>query len=170
MRYPRFLCFERVATFPLSTSSCDTPAALCFELEFAICDFRLSSRGSVNQISVSLGALSHAQMSEPAAPINLRVVDQNGDELAFKLKPDTKLEKLFAAYAGQKGLDVKSVAFSFDGERLKNEDTPKMFEMQDSDQSEYSLLFVRVCSFISLTHQPFPFTLSHYQSMSISNS
>jgi len=75
-------------------------------------------------------------MSEPGAPINLRVVDHNGDELSFKLKPETKLEKLFVAYAGQKGLDVKSVTFSYDGQRLKNEDTPKMCEMQDSDQSE----------------------------------
>ena len=69
----------------------------------------------------------------------LTVKDQTGDEMSFKVKKETKLGKIFRAYADSKGVDMASLRFSLDGERLNGENTPKMLELEDGDQIDVSL-------------------------------
>jgi hypothetical protein len=47
----------------------------------------------------------------PAAPINITVRDQNQGELHFKLKPSTKMAKIFDAYCQKKGLAVNTLKY-----------------------------------------------------------
>ncbi|GLC44482.1 hypothetical protein PLESTM_001604700 [Pleodorina starrii] len=49
--------------------------------------------------------------------INLVVKDQTGNEVHFKVKMKTKLEKVFNAYCNKKGVEPSSVRFLFDGTR-----------------------------------------------------
>jgi len=67
-------------------------------------------------------------------PISIRVRDQQGDEVTFKVKKSTKMAKIFNAYAMQKGVEVKTLRFRLDGEMIGPDNTPKMLELEDNDQ------------------------------------
>jgi len=67
-------------------------------------------------------------------PITIRVKDQTGEETMFKIKKSTKMSKVFTAYAQRKGVEVTSLRFLLDGERINDTDTPKMLELEDEDQ------------------------------------
>ncbi len=67
-------------------------------------------------------------------PITIRVKDQTGEETMFKIKKSTKMIKVFSAYAQRKGVEVSSIRFLLDGERILDTDTPKMLELEDEDQ------------------------------------
>ena len=80
--------------------------------------------------------------------MQIRVRNQAGDEVTFKVKPETKFGKIFEAYAGQKGIDVKAVTFQFDGTRVKPDETPKMLEV--SRPFHFCLLHI----FLSISTHP----------------
>ena len=42
--------------------------------------------------------------------------------------------QVFEAYADRKGVDVASLRFLLDGERINETDSPKMLELEDEDQ------------------------------------
>ncbi|KAG2434201.1 hypothetical protein HXX76_007927 [Chlamydomonas incerta] len=65
--------------------------------------------------------------------INLVVKDQTGNEVHFKVKMKTRLEKVFNAYCNKKGQDPASVRFLFDGQRINPDATPEQLDMQDGD-------------------------------------
>lgn len=44
------------------------------------------------------------------------------------------MSKVFNAYAQKKGVDVKSIRFLIDGDRIDNDATPKTLELEDDDQ------------------------------------
>mmetsp|Transcript_25065 Transcript_25065/g.53016 ORF Transcript_25065/g.53016 Transcript_25065/m.53016 type:complete len:196 (+) Transcript_25065:185-772(+) len=67
-------------------------------------------------------------------PITIRVKDQTGEETMFKIKKSTKMSKVFTAYAARKGVEVASLRFLLDGERIGPDETPKMLELEDEDQ------------------------------------
>ncbi|KAL3798993.1 hypothetical protein HJC23_005132 [Cyclotella cryptica] len=58
----------------------------------------------------------------------------NGEELFFKVKRNTKMSKIFNAYATRKGVQSSAIRFLLDGERVRPDDTPKMLELEDQDQ------------------------------------
>lgn len=68
------------------------------------------------------------------APITLKVRDSTGDEMVFRVKRGTQMRKIFEAYAQRLGVSAATLKFSIDGERIKDEDTPKMLELQNDDQ------------------------------------
>ena len=72
-------------------------------------------------------------MSE-AETISLKVKDQNGTEVQFRVKKTTKMEKIFVAYANRKGISIDQIRFQLDGERVNPNQTPKMLELEDGDQ------------------------------------
>ena len=74
-------------------------------------------------------------MEEPVV-IQLMVRDQEGTEVAFKVKKDTKISKILEKYAEQKGVAVNSLVFLIDGKHLKHEtlETVKTLELEDGDQ------------------------------------
>ncbi|CAK7203307.1 SUMO protein smt3 [Sporothrix eucalyptigena] len=67
--------------------------------------------------------------------LNIKVTDNN-NEVFFKIKRTTKLEKLMAAFCDRQGKSLSSVRFLFDGQRVQPSDTPDTLEMQDSDTLE----------------------------------
>jgi small ubiquitin-related modifier len=79
-------------------------------------------------------------MSEEAEkkPDTITIVlsDQAGEKMHFKVKKETKFQKVFDAYATRLGVPVTSLTFRFDGERITAEHTPKMLEMEDEDMIE----------------------------------
>ena len=85
------------------------------------------------------GGGEDGEESDIGKTLLLTVKDQTGDEMSFKVKKETKLGKIFKAYADSKGVDVKSLRFQLDGERLTENNTPKMLELEDGDQIDVSL-------------------------------
>lgn len=65
--------------------------------------------------------------------IEIKAVDAENCEMRFKIRPNTPLKKLMAAYCAQKCIDINSLRFAFNGDRVQGTDTPKNLEMQDGD-------------------------------------
>ena len=64
----------------------------------------------------------------PAAPpsnehLNIKVTDGN-NEVFFKIKKSTKLEKLMKAFCERQGKDLRSARFLFEGQKVQPTDTP----------------------------------------------
>ncbi|OAA59638.1 ubiquitin-like modifier [Niveomyces insectorum RCEF 264] len=78
---------------------------------------------------------SGAPAPAPVEHLNIKVTDNN-NEVFFKIKRTTKLEKLMAAFCERQGKSMSSVRFLFDGQRVQLSDTPESLEMQDSDTLE----------------------------------
>jgi hypothetical protein len=55
--------------------------------------------------------------------LNIKVTDNN-NEVFFKIKRTTKLEKLMGAFCERQGKSQSSVRFLFDGTRVQGTDTP----------------------------------------------
>jgi len=65
--------------------------------------------------------------------INLKVAGQDGSVVQFKIKKHTPLRKLMQAYCDRQGLQISLVRFRFDGNPVKETDTPEGLEMEDED-------------------------------------
>eukprot|EP00461_Guttulinopsis_vulgaris_P004540 UN04542 len=75
-------------------------------------------------------------MSEqaPAAnQLNIKVRSQQGEEVYFKIKPHTTMQKIINAFADRIGVDPGSLRLTFDGSRVKPEDTAESLDLQDND-------------------------------------
>jgi len=70
---------------------------------------------------------------EKPTTISIKVKDQQENEVFFKVKRHTKMEKLMGAYAQQQGRDLGSLRFTFEGSRIQKTDTPELLEMDDGD-------------------------------------
>ena len=66
--------------------------------------------------------------------INIKVKAQDGTEIYFKIKRTTQLKKLMDAYCQRQGLANNQCRFIFDGERVKDDDTPDGLEMENGDE------------------------------------
>ncbi|KAI5454807.1 SUMO protein smt3 [Naganishia albida] len=67
------------------------------------------------------------------------VTSTDGNEVFFKIKRTTKLNKLKNAYAERVGKQVTSIRFFYDGRRVQDEDTPESLELEDGDAIEVQL-------------------------------
>jgi hypothetical protein len=76
----------------------------------------------------------HGENGAPSAPnegaaggaaehLNIKVTDNN-NEVFFKIKRSTKLEKLMTAFCDRQGKAISSVRFLFEGQRVQPADTP----------------------------------------------
>ena len=82
----------------------------------------------------SLPHLSHFFFFTETLTIGIK--DQNDQVIHFKIKPTTKLEKVFKTYAERKGISLTACRFMIDGERVPEGATPKELEMKDQDEIE----------------------------------
>ncbi|KAL2466970.1 Small ubiquitin-related modifier 2 [Abeliophyllum distichum] len=71
--------------------------------------------------------------------INLKVKGQDGSEVVFRIKRSTQLKKLMNAYCDRQSVDFNSIAFLFDGRRLRGEQTPDELEMEEGDEIDAML-------------------------------
>lgn len=69
-------------------------------------------------------------------PLNIKVNDNNNNELRFKIRRWTKLEKLMKAFFERNGKVPETVRFFYDGRRILASDTPDSCEMEDGDTIE----------------------------------
>jgi len=67
-------------------------------------------------------------------PFSKHFFYQNGEETQFKIKKTTKMGKVFKAYAERKGISQQTLRFLLDGERVNDDQTAKMLELEDGDQ------------------------------------
>ncbi|KAJ8648856.1 hypothetical protein MRB53_001879 [Persea americana] len=76
---------------------------------------------------------------DQSAHINLKVKGQDGNEVFFRIKRSTQLRKLMTAYCDRQSVDFNSIAFLFDGRRLRVDQTPDELEMEDGDEIDAML-------------------------------
>ena len=79
-------------------------------------------------------AAGPAPATPPAPSLNIRLHKvPEGEDVFFKVKTTTKLQKVFDAYATARypGRDLR---FLLDGERLRGDQTPADVDMEDGDQ------------------------------------
>ncbi|KAK9146007.1 hypothetical protein Sjap_005910 [Stephania japonica] len=76
---------------------------------------------------------------QSGAHINLKVKGQDGNEVFFRIKRSTQLRKLMTAYCDRQSVEFNSIAFLFDGRRLRAEQTPDELEMEDGDEIDAML-------------------------------
>eukprot|EP00621_Florenciella_sp_RCC1693_P005895 CAMPEP_0182533284 /NCGR_PEP_ID=MMETSP1323-20130603/13476_1 /TAXON_ID=236787 /ORGANISM="Florenciella parvula, Strain RCC1693" /LENGTH=94 /DNA_ID=CAMNT_0024743149 /DNA_START=65 /DNA_END=349 /DNA_ORIENTATION=+ len=76
---------------------------------------------------------------EKGETITIRVRDQTGEETFFKVKKSTRFEKVFSTYAQRKGVNVASLRFLIDGERINPSQSPAELDMEDQDQIDCML-------------------------------
>lgn len=67
--------------------------------------------------------------------LSIKVKDQQGGELAFKIKRNTKLSKVKEAFCKNKGLDPNHVRFMFDDHRIAHDETPNDLDIENDDVS-----------------------------------
>eukprot|EP00005_Dracoamoeba_jomungandri_P005560 CAMPEP_0174260184 /NCGR_PEP_ID=MMETSP0439-20130205/9174_1 /TAXON_ID=0 /ORGANISM="Stereomyxa ramosa, Strain Chinc5" /LENGTH=97 /DNA_ID=CAMNT_0015344375 /DNA_START=29 /DNA_END=322 /DNA_ORIENTATION=+ len=65
--------------------------------------------------------------------ISLKVVDQESNEVYFKIKKQTQLRKLMDAYCLRQAQNPSAVRFLYDGNRVQPEQTPEELGMEDDD-------------------------------------
>ncbi|KAG4112081.1 hypothetical protein ERO13_D13G141600v2 [Gossypium hirsutum] len=88
------------------------------------------------------GVTNQEEDKKPAdqtAHINLKVKGQDGNEVFFRIKRSTQLKKLMNAYCDRQSVDFNSIAFLFDGRRLRVEETPDELEMEEGDEIDAML-------------------------------
>ncbi|XP_021755686.1 small ubiquitin-related modifier 1-like [Chenopodium quinoa] len=76
---------------------------------------------------------------DQSAHINLKVKGQDGNEVFFRIKRSTQLKKLMNAYCDRQSVEFDSIAFLFDGRRLRADQTPDELEMEDGDEIDAML-------------------------------
>ncbi|APA15256.1 predicted protein [Sclerotinia sclerotiorum 1980 UF-70] len=70
--------------------------------------------------------------SDKPKTIPIKVVDQQGTEITFKIKRNKPLQKIIDAYCSHKEIrDQKMVRFTFDGDRVQTNDTADSLEMDE---------------------------------------
>mmetsp|Transcript_5040 Transcript_5040/g.12173 ORF Transcript_5040/g.12173 Transcript_5040/m.12173 type:complete len:96 (-) Transcript_5040:85-372(-) len=68
-----------------------------------------------------------------AEHINLKVKGQDGNIVHFKIKRKTQLKKLMEAYCSRQSLQFDQIRFLFDGNRLRENQTPEELDMDNDD-------------------------------------
>ncbi|NXK38973.1 SUMO3 protein, partial [Piprites chloris] len=68
--------------------------------------------------------------------ISLKVAGQGGSAVQFKPKRLAPLGELLQAYCGRQGLSMRQIRFRFNGQSVKEADTPAQLEMEDEDKTD----------------------------------
>lgn len=61
--------------------------------------------------------------SEEKEMLNIRVINQEGNEIHFKIRPTTQFKKLFNAYCDRMAVSSDAIRFLFNGQRIQPDDT-----------------------------------------------
>ena len=65
--------------------------------------------------------------------ITLKVVTQDGNEIFFKLRMATPMQRLMTAFCNRQGVSMNSIRFLFDGSRVSPNQTPHELELEEGD-------------------------------------
>jgi hypothetical protein len=101
---------------------------------------KLQLRQRLQELGQQLQELRRQQQQQQAPvanaqPKTLTLVfqDQNQAQMHFKVKPTTRFHKFMKVYADLKQLDVTSLLFLYDGERLNPYQCPEDLCLEDGD-------------------------------------
>ena len=78
-------------------------------------------------------AMGDEEKKEGLEHLNIKVVTQDGNEIHFKCKQTTPLQKLMHAFCNRQGWSMGTVRFLFDGNLIRERDTPAQLDMEDND-------------------------------------
>ncbi|OAF64618.1 Small ubiquitin-related modifier 1 [Intoshia linei] len=65
--------------------------------------------------------------------INLKVCEQEGTEVLFKIKRTTPMRKLMKAFTEKTAMRYETSRFRFDGDPINETDTPNSLGLEDGD-------------------------------------
>ena len=94
----------------------------------------MENSGAPAQTAAAAGGDTQTAQPAGAEQLNIKVKAQDGTEIFFKIKKSTQLKKLMEAYCQRQGLSNNQCRFIFDGERIKDDDTPETLEMDNGDE------------------------------------
>eukprot|EP00439_Symbiodinium_sp_Y106_P047030 s1620_g6.t1 len=95
---------------------------------------RFCSRDELAKLRpTKLTVIAMAEGGDAPQHIQLKVKDQQGSEVQFKIKKTTPLRKLMDAYCSRLGLQASQVRFMVDGERIAADDTAEKLGLEDED-------------------------------------
>ncbi|CAN1161132.1 Small ubiquitin-related modifier 2 [Linum perenne] len=84
-----------------------------------------------------------AEENKPAVvegpPINIKVLAQDGTEVCFRIRRRAQLQMLMEAYSKRQSVELRSIAFLYDGRRLRANQTPDEVGMEDGDEIDAML-------------------------------
>ncbi|KAH9606289.1 hypothetical protein KSS87_014957 [Heliosperma pusillum] len=84
---------------------------------------------------------SAEEAAKPAADrpkIIISIQDKSGTK-QYRVYADDKFEQLFKRYAEKLKIGLEKLVFSFDGDKINPDSTPKSLEMEDDDQIEVNV-------------------------------
>ena len=90
------------------------------------------------QLDMEDGDVIHVEVRQAASSssaelMTLRVIDEDGAEVYFTLKPTTPLKKLMHVYCNRKGVPLSNMRFLLDGQRIDEAKTPGEMGMEDGE-------------------------------------
>ena len=92
---------------------------------------------TAEKLGLKTGTVIYATSS---ACIAIRIKDQCGEESLVRIKTTTRMGKVFKCYAHHKGVHESNLRFLLDGERICDQDTPMMLDLEDDDQIDVILV------------------------------
>ena len=89
---------------------------------------------SGEQIGDSLDPSTEATITTDQPTVNIIIKDPQGEEIYFKVKRSAKMRKLFNAYCKRSNVDISTIRFFYQGERIDDDKTPDDLHLQDKDR------------------------------------
>ncbi|KAK9276821.1 hypothetical protein L1049_006358 [Liquidambar formosana] len=87
-----------------------------------------------SSVQSSLESVANQQPNPPCERAKIIISVQDKDGLKqFRMYMDDKFERLFKMYADKVKLDLQSLAFCFDGDKISSSTTPDGLGMEDND-------------------------------------
>ena len=75
----------------------------------------------------------HLQRLDTDDTLNLKVECSTGEEIFFKCKMDTRMEKLMSAFCSRQQVQMRNTRWTFDGASINPRQTPADLGMEDGD-------------------------------------
>ncbi|CDW53454.1 Small ubiquitin modifier [Trichuris trichiura] len=74
--------------------------------------------------------------SAPDRSIVIKVVNQHGNDVSFRVKSQTSMEKVKRTYASRMQLPLESLRFQYEGRRITDDMTPESLKLQNNETIE----------------------------------
>ena len=109
-----------------------------YDLDRSLCNLNVDISKSpfdlgVDRVDTIRVSSSNIPLSALGALLNIKVCNRAGLEIFFKMRPSTIMRKVMDAYCTRTGVDRASTRWLFDGEPIREEDTPRELGMEDGD-------------------------------------
>lgn len=92
-----------------------------------------SNNNNENNNNISKSNENNSSDNIEAPSVQIKVVNQQGEEIFFKVKMTTPMSRVFQAYCSRSGQSTNSIRFLYDGQRVVPSDTPEKLEFEDGD-------------------------------------